>query len=63
MSVNIFVESSICNCSTREAIKFKEYCLKHLKNPQIEFDESGDLIINEDFDRRHIKLLIKFLEL
>lgn len=63
MSVNLFIKSSILNCSTRNAIRFKEYCEEKLDNPQISFDESGDLIILEDFDRRHIRLLLEFLEL
>lgn len=63
MSVNLFVESSIFNCSTEIAIKFKRYCEENLDTPQIEIDGLGDLIILEDFDRRHIKLLLEFLEL
>ena len=61
MSRNIFVNSSILNCSGEEATKFLEYCEKNVKNPRIEFDKAGDLIIKEDFDRRHIEALLKFI--
>ena len=46
-----------------EATRFLEYCKKNVKNPQIEFDESGDLIITEDFDRRHTTALLEFVRL
>ena len=61
MSRNIFVNSSLWNCSGEEATAFLEYCKKNVKNPKIEFDEAGDLIINEDFDRRHTTALLKFV--
>ena len=61
MSCNVFIESSVLNCSYGTAAKLKDYLEKHVGNPKVSFDESGDLIISEDFDRRHILALLHFV--
>ncbi len=62
MSRNLIINSSIWNCSGEEATKFLEYCEANVSNPKIKFDEKLDLVIEEDFDRRHITALLKFLK-
>lgn len=62
MSRNIFVNSSILNCSGETANKFVHFCKNLLENPKLHIDDKGDVIIEEDFDRRHIKALMAFLD-
>lgn len=61
MSCNLFVDCSIWNFSAKDGAKF----LKFLKNKKfdgiITLDEDGDLIIDQDFDRAIIRLLLEFL--
>lgn len=67
MSYNIFIHSSIYNYGINELDKLKEM-LDKVDKPRyhIEYDECGEMefniIIDEDFDRRHIKALLKYLE-
>jgi len=62
MSYNIFVDSSILNFGSRE---FKELdkVLNSVENPKWHIDpDSLNYHIDEDFDRRHIKAILKWLE-
>lgn|SRR3990167_6733079 len=57
MSHNVFVKSSIHNFGSSDYDIINEE-LSKVKNPKFSW-EDGDLVIREDFDRRHIRALQK----
>ena len=58
MSYDIFVDSSIYNFGSRHR-EIIEKELNKVKNPKWHTDDKCDIIIEEDFDMRHIEALLK----
>lgn len=61
MSYDLFVRSSINNFGSRHR-KEIETVLDSVDNPKWHTDENLDIIIDEDFDMRHVIAIAKWLE-
>jgi len=57
MSYNIFINSSIWNVSGNRTDITK--VLDSVDNPRWNFDENKDIVIEEDFDMRHVEALLR----
>ena len=62
MSYDVFVDSSILNFGSRHTFEI-EKVLNSIENPKWHIDSNSlNFHIDEDFDRRHITAIIKWLE-